>query len=159
MIAVPLVTQVLPEEFGVVASRDDNVGWNAPPAPYSLELRFGGVRFGASVVKLCSAVGGATIATTLSVLASVDRRSTLSHRRRAASAQDEEPQNPIEVEGEVLEILSGTGLAHVRGSDGCVYGLTPQTPGISFAQLHPGARVHMTVTTRFRRVLRARLIE
>jgi hypothetical protein len=47
-----LVTSVLPEELGVVAFRDDNLGWVTPPAPYSLEVRFGGLRFKASVVKL-----------------------------------------------------------------------------------------------------------
>lgn len=154
-----LVTQVLPEEFGVVAYRDDNVDWSAPPAPYSLELRFGGMRFGASVVKLRSAVGVSTVATRLSVLTFDDRSSTVSRRRRDASPQHDEPVNPSSVEGEVLEVLPEFGLAHVRGSDGHVYGLTAETPGIPFDQLHSGARVHMTVTTRFRRVLHARLIE
>jgi hypothetical protein len=47
-----LVTSVLPEELGVVAFRDDNLGWVAPPAPYSLEICFDGLRFKALIVKL-----------------------------------------------------------------------------------------------------------
>ena len=153
-----LVTQVLPEEFGVVAYRDDNVGGNAPSAPYSLELRFGGVRFDALVVKLSSAKGDAAVATTLSVLTSAKVGSPLSPRRLVASAQRDEPVNPSSVEGEVLEVFPEVGLAHVRGSDGRAYALAVETPGISFAQLHPGARVQMTVTSRFKRVLQAQLV-
>jgi hypothetical protein len=47
-----LITVILPTDAGVVAFRDDSIGWVKPPAPYSLELQFGGQRFEASVVKL-----------------------------------------------------------------------------------------------------------
>lgn len=64
----------------------------------------------------------------------------------------------FDVDGEVLEILRGFRLAHVRASDECVYGLTSRTPGVSFADLDEGALVHMSAASRFRRVLSARLL-
>lgn len=74
-----LITSVLPEELGVVAYRDDNLGWVTPPAPYSLEVRFGGLRFKASVVKLMklgSTDGG--VATRLEFISNCGTYSSLS---------------------------------------------------------------------------------
>ena len=62
------------------------------------------------------------------------------------------------VEGEVFEVLDGFGLAHVRSSDGFIYGLNRQTPGVPFGMLHVGQRVRIDVTTKFARVLHAQLI-
>lgn len=63
------------------------------------------------------------------------------------------------VEGEVLEVLSGYGLAHVRAMDGATYGLTRETPGVSFADLHEGQRVRVEVASKFNRVLHAQLLD
>jgi len=62
------------------------------------------------------------------------------------------------VEGEVCEVLDGYGLAHVRGSDGSIYGLHRQTPGVQFGMLHVGRRVRIDVASKFSRVLHAQLI-
>jgi hypothetical protein len=55
-----LVTDILPDQHGIVAYRDDK-DWVPPPAPYDLRIRIGsqaGIEFGAQVVRLSSAVGG-----------------------------------------------------------------------------------------------------
>ena len=44
------------------------------------------------------------------------------------------------VEGEVIEVLPVLGLAHMRGSDGLVYGLRPHTPGVDWGELREGQR-------------------
>ena len=62
------------------------------------------------------------------------------------------------VNGEVVEILEGFGLAHVRTSQGQIYGLNRYTPGIEFSQLREGVRVRCEVTAKFHRVLHAQLI-
>lgn len=62
------------------------------------------------------------------------------------------------VEGEVVEVLSGYGLAHVRAPDGSLYGLIRETPGVVFTDLHEGQRALVKVACQFNRVLRAQLI-
>lgn len=62
------------------------------------------------------------------------------------------------VEGEVLEVLPGYGLAHVRALDGSTYGLNRETPGVSVADLREGQRVRVQVARKFNRVLHAQLI-
>ncbi len=62
------------------------------------------------------------------------------------------------VEGEIVEVLPGLGLAHMRGADGVVYGLNPKTPGIAFEALRVGLQLRCQVTTRFHRVLHAALL-
>ena len=57
------------------------------------------------------------------------------------------------VEGEVVEVLPGFGLAHVRAADGRVLGVTRQTPGVIFDQLRPGQQLRCRVTEQFHRVL------
>ncbi len=55
-----LVTDILPNQHGIVAYRDDK-DWVPPPAPYDIRVRIGGrtgVEFSAQVVRLSSAVGG-----------------------------------------------------------------------------------------------------
>jgi hypothetical protein len=59
------------------------------------------------------------------------------------------------VEGEVIEVLNGLGLAHMRGSNGLVYGLRPHTPGIDWDELREGQRFRCRVTRTFHRVLQA----
>lgn len=63
------------------------------------------------------------------------------------------------VECEVLEVLGCYGLAHVRAIDGSTYGLSRETPGVRFADLHEGQRVRVEVASKFNRVLRAQLLE
>jgi len=67
-------------------------------------------------------------------------------------------EGSLVVEGEVCEVLVGCGLAHVRSSDGSIYGLNRQTPGVPFGMLHVGQRVRIDVTSKFARVLHAQLI-
>jgi len=67
-------------------------------------------------------------------------------------------EGSLVVEGEVCEVLVGYGLAHVRSSDGSIYGLNRQTPGVPFGMLHVGQRVRIDVTSKFARVLHAQLI-
>ena len=62
------------------------------------------------------------------------------------------------IEGTVLEVLAGTGLAHVRGDDGSIYGLTRQTLGIEFDEVREGHRVRLEVQAKFSRVLRAEML-
>lgn len=64
----------------------------------------------------------------------------------------------IEIEGEILEVLPGYGLAHVQTAGGQVYGLNKKTPGIDFTELHVGQQVRCVVAPTFNRVLHARLI-
>ena len=59
------------------------------------------------------------------------------------------------VEGEVVEVLSGLGLAHVQTTDGRILGITRKTPGVVFDLLRPGQRLRCRVTERFHRVLHA----
>lgn len=66
---------------------------------------------------------------------------------------------PVDIEAEVFEILPGYGLAHLRAADGHVYGLRPNTPGISFDSLRVGQRVLCTVQQPFSRVVSAQLID
>lgn len=68
------------------------------------------------------------------------------------------PTSTFTVEGVVLEVLAGYGLAHVRADDGTTYGLTQSTPGIRFADLRAGQRVRAEVSQKFGRVVRAVLL-
>lgn len=67
-------------------------------------------------------------------------------------------QGSTVVDGEVVEVLEGMGLAHVRASDGTVYGINRQTAVVQFAALRPGQHVRCHVTARFHRVLHADVI-
>ena len=78
---------------------------------------------------------------------------------RAEGVANAHPATSCLVEGEVLEVLGGYGLAHVRALDGSTYGLNRETPGVSFAELHEGQRVRVEVAPKFSRVLRAQLLE
>jgi len=62
------------------------------------------------------------------------------------------------VEGVVIEILAGYGLAHVRTSDGSIFGLTRQTTGIKFAELRQGQLVKLEVAAEFGRIVRAQFL-
>ena len=62
------------------------------------------------------------------------------------------------VDGELVDVLEGLGLAHVRTPGGQLYGLNRQTAGIEFSQLREEVRVRCEVTVRFNRVLRAELL-
>jgi len=76
----------------------------------------------------------------------------------AGPVDSDTPEGSLVVEGEVCEVLFGYGLAHVRSSDGSIYGLNRQTPGVPFGMLHVGQRVRIDVTSKFARVLHAQLI-
>lgn len=65
---------------------------------------------------------------------------------------------PLVVEGKVVEVLLGMGLAHLRASDGSVYGLRPKTPGVEWRELRAGQRFRCQVTMKFNRVLQAELL-
>lgn len=62
------------------------------------------------------------------------------------------------VDCEVMEVLEGYGLAHVRAPDGATYGVTTQTPGIRFADLHEGQRIRVVVARKLSRVMHAELL-
>lgn len=78
---------------------------------------------------------------------------------RAKGVADAHAATSCLIEGEVLEVLGCYGLAHVRTMDGSTYGLTRETPGVRFADLHEGQRVRVEVASKFKRVLRAQLLE
>ena len=59
----------------------------------------------------------------------------------------------IQVACEVLEVLPGYGLAHLKAPDGSIYSLNRQTLGIQLENLQPGQRVLVDVTLKFSRVL------
>lgn len=63
------------------------------------------------------------------------------------------------VVGEVLEVMPGLGLAHVRGAGGTVYGVNRRTPGITFDALRLGQLLRCQVTATFHRVLHAEAVE
>ena len=63
------------------------------------------------------------------------------------------------VEGVVLEVLGGYGLAHVRAKNGSVYGLNRLTAGVEFASLNEGQLVRMEIADKFGRVLRAEVLD
>lgn len=75
-----------------------------------------------------------------------------------AMAMPKPAELTVFVDGEVVEVLEGLGLAHVRTADGLTYGVNRQTAGIEFSQLRSGVRVRCQVTAKFNRVLRAELI-
>lgn len=62
------------------------------------------------------------------------------------------------VDGEVLEVLEGIGLAHIRTADGRICGLNRNTSGVEFSLLREGVRVRCKVVQKFGRVVEARLI-
>ena len=56
-----LVTTIVPDEHGVVAFEEDDIGWHPPLPTYALRIRIGGepgIEFAAQVVRLSGAVGG-----------------------------------------------------------------------------------------------------
>lgn len=59
------------------------------------------------------------------------------------------------VEGELLEVLPGLGLAHVRATDGRILGITRQTPSVIFGLLRPGQKLRCQVMESFHRVRQA----
>jgi len=61
-------------------------------------------------------------------------------------------------EGTVMEVLQGYGLAHVATSDGAVYGLNRQTPGIDFNELREGQQIGLKLEPKFGRVASAWMI-
>ena len=64
----------------------------------------------------------------------------------------------FEIEGKIVEVLPGYGLAHVQTAGGQVYGLNRKTPGIQFKALREGQLVLCKVTPTFNRVLHACLL-
>ena len=62
------------------------------------------------------------------------------------------------VEAEVVEVLEGIGLAHVRTADGRIFGSNDNTAGIEFTALRGGVRVRCRVARKFNRVLSTELI-
>jgi len=74
---------------------------------------------------------------------------------QAADALDAPPSHVIE--GAVVEILTGLGLAHVEAADGFFYGVRRETPGVRFEALRVGQRVRCVVSLQLRRVIHAEL--
>lgn len=69
------------------------------------------------------------------------------------------PKADATVEGAVFEVLVGFKLAHLRTPAGKVYGITPDTPGITdFDAIREGQHYRLDVTAKFARVLQAALI-
>jgi len=62
------------------------------------------------------------------------------------------------VEGRILEVLSGFGLAHFATDENVMYGINRQTTGVNFDQLREGQRLRCEVVPQFARVLHAELI-
>jgi len=67
--------------------------------------------------------------------------------------------SPRTVDGTVLEVLQGFGLAHVRAGDGTTYGLNHQTPGVPFSELVEGRRIRLQVVSKFNRVVHGQLLD
>ena len=61
-------------------------------------------------------------------------------------------------EGEIVEVLTGFGLAHVLSQDGMCYVVNRKTVGINFEALRIGMRVRCIVTEKFSRVLHASVV-
>ena len=82
------------------------------------------------------------------------------HLKGAEEAIDPLQRNPFfTVEGVVLEVLGGYGVAHVRAKNGSVYGLNRQTAGVEFANLHKGQPLRLEIADKFGRVLRAEVLD
>lgn len=96
------------------------------------------------------------------------RPSVSSSARAARTAGAAKPLQPAaadcsgpetrRVQGRLLEVLPGHGLAHFEAEDGCIYGVSRTTPGIDFAELREGRLVRCTVTAQPVRVLAASLV-
>ena len=60
-----VVARRLPQQHGIVASRDDYAGMPAPRATYRLRVRFGSHEFDGTVVRLSADVGAQLVAVRL----------------------------------------------------------------------------------------------
>lgn len=65
----------------------------------------------------------------------------------------------LNCEGEVVEVLGGFGLAHLRTTNGALFGINRETPGVDFAAIRVGQRFRIVASTRFNRVVRAEVLE
>jgi hypothetical protein len=68
------------------------------------------------------------------------------------------PGGTRQVEARVVALVPEYHQAHLRSSDGYLYSLTEQTPGIDLRNLHEGQVLRCTVTVRAPRVLSAHLV-
>jgi hypothetical protein len=68
-------------------------------------------------------------------------------------------ERPFFIEGQVVEVSAGYNIAYVKVSNGNVYHLHPNTPGINFKDLKKSQIIRLEVTTMLTRVLSASIIE
>lgn len=60
-----------------------------------------------------------------------------------------------QAEGEIVEVLSGFGVANILCKNGVCYVVNRATPGVKFDRLRAGMRLSCRVTKKFSRVLHA----
>jgi hypothetical protein len=65
----------------------------------------------------------------------------------------------FEIEGQVIEVLQGCGMASIASPHGVIYTINRQTPGIVFTTLHEGVRVRCQVGGEVKHVLHAELVQ
>ena len=65
----------------------------------------------------------------------------------------------FEIEGQVIEVLQGCGMASIASPHGVIYTINRQTPGIAFTELHEGLRVRCEVGGEVKHVLHAELVK
>ena len=64
----------------------------------------------------------------------------------------------FEIEGQVIEVLQGCGMASIASHHGVIYTLYRQTPGIDFNELYEGRWVRCELGGDATRVLHAELV-
>jgi hypothetical protein len=64
-------------------------------------------------------------------------------------------QMPFFVEGQIIDFSVSYSVAYVKVSNGNIYHVHPDTPGISFERLKRGQRLSLEITTKLTHVLSA----
>jgi uncharacterized linocin/CFP29 family protein len=66
---------------------------------------------------------------------------------------------PFFIEGQIVDVSIPYQLVLVRVSNGNIYHIHPNTPGVEFNKLRKGQIIRLEVTTMLTRVLSAEIIE
>lgn len=65
----------------------------------------------------------------------------------------------LDCAGEVVEVLDGFGLAHLRTADVALFGINRDTQGVDFSAIRTGMRFRIVASTRYNRVVRAEILD
>jgi hypothetical protein len=65
----------------------------------------------------------------------------------------------LDCAGEVVEVLDGFGLAHIRTADGALFGINLDTQSVDFAAIRTGMRFCIVASARYNRVVRSKILD